>query len=67
MPGSPDIVKEALTDALLETWNSSPESLLESLYSSMPRRIAAVIKAEGWYTKYWQEAEVGSLVLMFFL
>ena len=29
-----------------------PESLLESVYSSVPRRVAAVIKAEGWYTKY---------------
>ena len=50
MPESPDIVKEALEDALFEIWNSIPESLLEGLYSSMPRRIAAVIKAEGWYT-----------------
>ena len=52
MPGSPDIVKEALADTLLEIWNSIPESLLESLHTSMPRRIAAVIKAEDWYTKY---------------
>ena len=52
MPGSPDIVKEALADTLLEIWNRIPESLLESLHTSMPRRIAAVIKAEGWYTKY---------------
>ncbi|KAF8451768.1 hypothetical protein BGX38DRAFT_1091343, partial [Terfezia claveryi] len=35
-----------------EIWKEIPESLLESLYSSMPRRVAAVIKAEGWYTKY---------------
>ena len=52
MPGGPDIVKEALADALLEIWNAIPESLLESLYTSMPRRVAAVIKAQGWYTKY---------------
>ena len=52
MRGRPDIVKEALADTLLEIWNSIPESLLGGLYTSMPRRIAAVIKAEGWYTKY---------------
>jgi len=52
MPGGPAAVKEALADALQEIWKGIPESLLESLYSSMPRRIAAVIKAEGWYTKY---------------
>ena len=52
MPGEPAAVKEALADALHEIWKGIPESLLESLYSSMPRRIAAVIKPEGWYTKY---------------
>ena len=52
MPGGPEVVKEALADALLEIWNGIPESLLESLYTSMPRRVAAVIKAEGWYTRY---------------
>jgi len=32
--------------------DSIPTSLLDSLTRSMPRRVAAVIKAEGWYTKY---------------
>ncbi|KAF8421776.1 hypothetical protein EV426DRAFT_607839 [Tirmania nivea] len=27
-------------------------TLLDSLTKSMPRRVTAVIKAEGWYTKY---------------
>ena len=52
IPGRPAVVKEALADALLEIWNGIPESLLESLYTSMPCRVAAVIKAEGWYTRY---------------
>ena len=52
MSGSPEVVKEALADALTEICNGIPESLLESLYTSMPRRVAAIIKAEGWYTKY---------------
>jgi len=38
MPRGPDVVKEALADALLEVWNAIPESILESLYTSMPRR-----------------------------
>jgi len=52
MPGSAEVVKEASGDALKEIWNGISKSLLESLYTSMPRRIAADIKAEGWYTKY---------------
>ena len=39
-----------LEDAIV--WKSIPETLLESLYTSMPRRVGAVIKAERWYTKY---------------
>ena len=46
MPGSPEVAKEALADALTEIWDGIPESPLESLYTSMPRRrVAAVIKA----------------------
>ena len=52
MPGRPDTVKQGLADAWWEIWHCIPESLLESLYTSMPRRVAVVIKAEGWYTKY---------------
>jgi len=52
MLGGPAVVKEALADAQQEIWKGIPELLLESLYSSMPHRVAAVIKAEGWYTKY---------------
>jgi len=44
---SSEVVKKALADALKEIWNGIPESLLESLYTSMPRRVAAVIKTEG--------------------
>jgi len=50
MPGGPAVVKEALVDTLQEIWKDIPESLLESLYSFMPRRVVAMIKAEGWYT-----------------
>jgi len=37
MPGGPDVVKEALADALLEIWNAIPESLFgEPLYLYAP-------------------------------
>jgi len=52
MRGSVDTVKQVLADALEEIWKEIPESLLESHYTSIPRHVAAVIKAEGWYTNY---------------
>ena len=50
--GGPAAVKKRLADYLLEAWKDIPSTLLDSLTKSMPRRVAAVIKAEGWYTKY---------------
>ena len=50
MRGSVDTVKQALAYVLEEIWKEIPELLLESLY--IARRVAAVIKTEGWYTKY---------------
>jgi len=52
MRGSVDTVKQGLADALEEIWKEISESLLESRYISMPCRVAAVIKSDGWYTKY---------------
>jgi len=46
------MVKQVLADALEEIWEEIPETPLESLYTSMPRCVAAVIKAEGRYAKY---------------
>ena len=37
---------------LEKAWHNIPESMLESLVRSIPRRVNAVIKAKGWYTKY---------------
>ena len=50
-PGGPAAVKK-IADCLQEAWKEIPSSLPDSLTGSMPRRVAAVIKAEGWYTKY---------------
>ena len=43
---------QALERALCTTWDALPNSLFKSLVKSMPSRIQACIKAEGWHTKY---------------
>jgi transposase len=50
--GGPDKVRAALAEALPQVWDSLSEDKFWTLCSSMPERCAAVIKAEGWYTKY---------------
>jgi transposase len=42
----------ALVAAAQEAWHSIDEAILYNLAMTMPHRVAAVIKAEGWYTKY---------------
>jgi hypothetical protein len=51
-PGRPRAVKERISEVLPKVWDQIEESYLESLWRSMPSRVAAVIAAEGWYTKY---------------
>ncbi|GFV87081.1 uncharacterized protein TNCV_5112991 [Trichonephila clavipes] len=34
------------------TWNSLPQTDIQNLFDSLPRRIAALIEACGGYTKY---------------
>jgi hypothetical protein len=41
-----------LEEALTKAWDMLDDGLFESLVESMPRRIAACIKADGWHTKY---------------
>lgn len=50
--GDADSVQDALWDALERVWHLVDEDLLEKLVDSMPRRVAACIAAEGWYTRY---------------
>ena len=47
--GGADRVRDALSDALERVWYLIEEDLL---VESTPWRVAACIKAEGWYTKY---------------
>lgn len=49
---SADKVKPLMEEALIHCWELIPDTLFERLVESIPRRIKAVIKAKGWYTKY---------------
>ena len=51
-PGGPDAVRARLAEVLPEAWEAIPESVFEALWRSMPDRVAAVIAAKGWYTRY---------------
>lgn len=41
-----------LCEKAVVVWHELEEELVNHLIDSMPRRIAAVIAARGWYTKY---------------
>ena len=42
-----------LWERVEKEWNNIPASLRQNLIKSMPERVAAVLKANGNYTKYW--------------
>jgi hypothetical protein len=44
--------KEEMWVALQEEWANFPSAALDKLYESMPRRVAALLKARGGHTKY---------------
>jgi hypothetical protein len=51
--GGPAKVRRRLAEVLPEIWAKDIEGdFQESLWESMPRRVAAVLAAKGWYTKY---------------
>ena len=41
-----------LWERVEEEWEAIPASVCRDLVESMPRRVAAVIRAKGGYTKY---------------
>jgi transposase len=45
-----DIAK--FKEMLRIAWNAIPQELIDRLINSIPRRLKAVRKAKGWYTKY---------------
>ena len=43
---------EILKGWIKEAWEAVPQELIDGLILSMPRRLQALRKAKGWYTKY---------------
>jgi hypothetical protein len=41
-----------LVAAAQEAWHNNDQEMLSRLALKIPKRVAAIIKAEGWYTKY---------------
>ena len=52
LTGDKDIIKERMVEALQEAWDHLNDDFLDRLVESMKDRIKAVIKADGWHTKY---------------
>jgi len=51
--GGPDTVRRCLAEAVHVVWTQDIEGdFLKSLWESIPRRMAAVLDAKGWYAKY---------------
>lgn len=44
--------KDELWQAIQEEWANFPRTALNTLFESMPRRVAALLKARGGHTKY---------------
>ena len=44
--------RQQLESALQAAWDTIDQSQFDCLYQSMPSRIEACIKANGWHTKY---------------
>jgi transposase len=45
-------VKEDLINAAIDVWDRLGDDLLAKLSDTMPHRVKAVLKVDGWYTKY---------------
>lgn len=52
LSGRGEVDIEVMEEALKECWTMIPKETFDKLYQSMPRRVAAYIKANGWHTKY---------------
>ena len=50
--GSPQYIRQRITERVQEVWWSIGEEVLDRLIDSMPHRVEALIKAKGWYTEY---------------
>jgi hypothetical protein len=52
MKGSDEHIKAAMVIALQEAWAALDDSFFYTLAESMCDRVAALLKAKGWHTKY---------------
>ena len=52
IPGGLAAVQRVLAERLSAVWADIGPEIMAELVESMPRRVAALIEAEGWYTKY---------------
>lgn len=52
LSGSPQYIRQRIIERVHEVWWSIGEEVLDRLIDSMPHRVQALIKAQGWYTKY---------------
>jgi len=50
--GSPQYIRQCITERVHEVWWSIGAEVLEGLIDSMPHRVQALIESRGWYTKY---------------
>jgi len=51
--GGPETVRKHLAEALDQVWAQDIEGeFLEKLWEFLPNRVAAVLDASGWYTRY---------------
>jgi len=52
MRGDVNVVKKAIEEAITNCWEFLDPKVFTTLAGSMVDRIEAIIKADGWYTKY---------------
>jgi transposase len=52
LKGKGQSVKDAMLKAIQEGWEAIEADFFEKLIISVERRVCAVCKAKGWYTKY---------------
>ena len=51
-PNGPPITRESLIGRVVWAWHEIPQDYISQFYSSIPRRLKAVLKVRGYPTKY---------------
>lgn len=50
--GGVDNIREVLGEALIKAWRLIEQHYFDAVLESMPRRVEALLAADGWHTKY---------------